>query len=141
SSVICLFKSFQTDSWNKVLHPGHLPAEFFVDQCAIGKAQELAVCMFFTESNNVFLSHQRLAAGKYVHICAQFFSLGNDRIKFFKGKIQTVAVLCCPASGAVHVACRGRIQKYCPRNIASFFFHLPFTGISESRSGSFPGKK
>ena len=76
--------------------------------------------MLLTQSNDILFAHQRFAAGKNVHIGAQFLALGDDGIQFFQGQVQAVAVLCRPAAGAVHIAGRGGVQQDSPGHVAVF---------------------
>ena len=78
--------------------------------------------MFLTKSYNIFFSYQRFSARVHIEVNSQFFSLGNNAVHLFIGKIQFMSVFCRPASGTMKIACTGRIHQDQPRNIALMHF-------------------
>ena len=84
--------------------------------------------MLFAQPNQIILSRQRLTAGIDIHIDTQFLALLNNAVNLIKGKIQLIAILGSPTSGAVQIAGRCRVQKNRPGNITvilcSVFFLL-----------------
>ena len=93
--------ALQRDGRNKILDPQHFVGKIFVDQSGIGKTEEHAVIVLFTQADQIFLPHQRFAAGVDVHVNAQFLALPDDAVDFIKGQIQLVPVFCGPAAGAM----------------------------------------
>ena len=82
--------------------------------------------MFLAEADDVIFSDERFASRKKIGINTEFLAFGYDFVHFLEGKIQSVAVFGCPASGAMQIACGRRIHKDNPRNVAAVFF-LHFT--------------
>ena len=74
--------------------------------------------MHLTDLDQVFFANQGLSAGVDVHIGSHLFALTDNGIDGLQGQIQLMAVLRCPASGAVQVAGRSRIQQDSPGNVA-----------------------
>ena len=88
--------------------------------------------MLFTEPDEVLFPHQRLTAGVDIHIDAQIFPLADNVVDLVKGQVQLVAVLCCPAAGAVEVAGGGGVQQNSPGDIAAVLLsHLFLLGPAD----------
>ena len=116
--VVCGLKALQGDGGDKVFHPQHLLTESLVDQSAVGKGQEHTVRVHFAELYDVPFAYQRLAAGVNVHIGAQLFALGDDRVQIIQAQVELVTVFRRPAAGAVHIAGGGGVQQDGPGDVA-----------------------
>ena len=64
------FVALQRDGRNKVFHPQHIICKFFVDQGAVGEAEENTVGVLFADPDQILFSDKRLAAGIDVHVHA-----------------------------------------------------------------------
>ena len=122
SAVVAFFESLNADGNEEVADSQKVLTEFLVDQRAVGERVERHIFMFLAEFDDVILADQRFAARKKISVNAEFLALGDDLIHHFVGKIHLIAVFRGPASGAVQIACGGRVHQNDPRNIASVFF-------------------
>ena len=111
-------EALQRNGWNEVFDSQHLISKSFVDQSAVGEAEENTVVMLFTELDNILLAHQRFAAGVYVQIDAHLLALADDVVDLVKAQVQLVAILRCPAACTVQIAGGGGIQQDRPGNVA-----------------------
>ena len=72
------------DGGNEVCHANHIVAERLVDERGIGKTEERAVLVLFTNFDQVVLAHQGLAAGVDVDVGAQCLALRDDGVDVVK---------------------------------------------------------
>ena len=122
ASVVDLLEAFQRQGEGDIAELLNRLTELLVDQGSIGEAVEFTVMMLFCQTQDVFFAHKRFAAGEHVEVGSQLFSLAYDIRKFLIGKIQLVAVFCCPASGAVQVTGTCRVHQHRPWDVAVVFF-------------------
>ena len=104
AGIVGFCKTFQRNGGDKVLHPQHFLAEFLIDEGAVGKGQEGTVGMHLTDLEQICLADSGLTTGIDIHVSTQFLALTDDGVDGFHGKIQTVTILCRPATGTVQVA-------------------------------------
>ena len=78
--------------------------------------------MLFCQTQDIFFTYKRFAAGEHIKIRSQFFSLTYNIGKLFIGEIQLMTIFCCPASGAVQITGTRRIHQHGPWDIAVVFF-------------------
>ena len=121
SAIGGYLKPFHTDGRNQIAHFQHFPGKRFINQCRIGKGQELTVMMLSAQRDQIVFSDQRLATCVNIHVDPQFFSLRDNGIHLVKSQVQPVSILCCPASGAVQITGTGRIQKNRPGDVTLIF--------------------
>ena len=122
AEVGAFLKTFHGNGGNKVLDPQHLVGEFVVDKRGVGEGQEHGIVVLLAQLDDVVLAHERFAAGIDVHHDAQLFALADDVVQLVVGQVELIAVLRCPAAGAVQVAGRGRIHQDGPGDIAAVLF-------------------
>ena len=115
-------ETFQGNGGHEVFDPQHIIGKGFVDQGAVGEAEEHAVIVLFAQPDDVGFTHQRLAAGVNVHIHAHILALADNVVDLVEAEIQLVAIFRCPAAGAVQIAGGGGVQQDRPGNVAVVFF-------------------
>ena len=120
AGIICLFKALQRNSRDKILHPEHFLTERLINGSAIGKRQEFAVRMHLTDPDQIGLAYQRFPASINIHIGTQFLALADDGIYRFQTEVELVAILSCPTTSTMHIACRCGVQQNRPGDIAVF---------------------
>ena len=120
AGIVCLLEAFQGNSRNKVFDPQQLLTEVPVNQRAVGERQKFAVRVHFTQTQQIRLAHQRLAAGVDIHINSQLLALPDDGVHGFQAQVQLTAVFRGPAAGAVEIAGGGGVKENGPRHIAAF---------------------
>ena len=86
------------------------------------------------EPQDIVFPDQRFSPGHHEGMDTQGFPLGHDLIHGFIGKIQSMAVFCCPAADAVHVADTGRVEQDGPGNIAMVFIPASLPGLQSIES-------
>ena len=82
-----LLEAFQGNGGDEVLHPEHFVGKLLINEGAVGKGQENAVTVLFTQTNQVVLAHHGLTAGVDVHIDAHVFALTDNVVDFLEGQV------------------------------------------------------
>ena len=116
AAVVCLGKALDGDGGNQVADPEHILSELIVDQRAVGENHKIGSVVLLAELEDICLAGGRLAAGHDPCVNAELLALRDDGIELLIGQALGMAVLCSPASGAVHVAGGGGIDQDNPRN-------------------------
>ena len=129
AAVRCFLKSFQRDRRNEILDTQHIIREFVIDERSVREAQEDAVAVLLTQTDEILLPDHRLTAGVDVHVNAQLFPLTDDVIDLVIGKIELASILSSPAACAVKIAGGSGIQEDSPRDIAVVFFTKLFLNL------------
>ena len=80
--------------------------------------------MILAETDDVFLSHHRLTAGKEIHICTHFDALVYDVVHLLISQIHMISIFRRPAAGAFQIAGAGGIEKNRPGDIAVIFLFV-----------------
>ena len=117
-SVVGLLRSLNGERERNIAHADALLAECLVDQRRVGVDIECTVVVLLTQADDVVLADKRLAAGQHVEIDAELLALRDQIIHLLKRQIEAATVFRRPASGAVQVARRGRVEQNQPRNVA-----------------------
>ena len=116
-------KAFNGDGGDEVAHAQHLVGKGLVDERAVGEGEEHTVVVALAERDDVLFAHQRLTAGVDEHADAEFLGLHDDGIQRVKVHVELVAVLGCPAAGAMEVAGAGGVHQDGPGHVAVVLLH------------------
>ena len=113
-----LSEALQRNGRGEILHAQHLVSKSLVDQRAVGEGGEHTIIMLLAQPDDIFFSHQRLAACEQIEVDAHLLALADDVVKLLKAQVQLVAVLSCPAAHTVQVAGGGGVKQDGPGDIA-----------------------
>ena len=116
-------KALNGDGGDEVAYAQHLVGKGLVDERAVGEGEEHTVVVALAERDDVLFAHQRLAAGVDEHADAELLGLHDDGIQRVKVHVELVAVLGCPAAGAMEVAGAGGVHQDGPGHVAVVLLH------------------
>lgn len=135
AAVIDFLVAFDAQGEAQVPHVGHLVAEVFIDQSAIGEGMEFTVRMGPAQPQDIGLADQGLAAGHHEGMDAQGFALGDNLVHGLVGQIQGMTIFSGPAADAVHVAGTGGVEQDGPGNVAMVFLLAGLPGLQAVEPG------
>ena len=130
-----IFEAFNRDCGYEILYPKHFVRESFIDQRSIGKGQEGRFRVTFAQGDDILLPHQWFTAGINEEVATELLSLSNHTVQLFQCQIQFIAILRCPAAGAVQIAARCGVHQDGPGNVTVIFGAVGKAGGRSDHTG------
>ena len=130
-----IFEAFNRDCGYEILYSKHFVRESFIDQRSISKGQEGRFRVTFAQGDDILLPHQWFTAGINEEVATELLSLSNHTVQLFQCQIQFIAILRCPAAGAVQIAAGCGVHQDGPGNVTVIFGAVGKAGGRSDHTG------